>query len=54
MDELEKKCPDLVKSIRDAKVELLEAPVVKAYVEALRSSLVEGPSSSKSPFSTPS
>lgn len=52
IDELEGKRLELVENIRATKVELLEAPVIKAYVEDLRA--VRGPSWSKSPSSAPS
>ena len=42
MDELEGKQLELVESIRDTRVELLEAPVVEAYVEGLRPLLGKG------------
>ena len=42
IDNLETKRVDLVESIRDAKVELLEASVVKAYVDDLKSLLSRG------------
>ena len=42
IEELEAKRLELVESIRDTKVELLEAPVVKAYVEDLRALLGKG------------
>ncbi|MGC8834398.1 MAG: hypothetical protein ACP5R4_10125, partial [Armatimonadota bacterium] len=42
IDELEGKRLDLIESIRDAKVELLEASVVKAYVDDLKALLCKG------------
>jgi hypothetical protein len=41
MDDLERNRMDLVESIREAKVELLEASVVRAYVDDLKA-LLEG------------
>ncbi len=42
IDDLERKRLELVESIRDTKVELLDAPVVRAYVEDLSSLLGKG------------
>lgn len=42
IDELEEKRLELVESIRDTKVELLEASVVKAYVEDMEALLSKG------------
>ncbi len=42
IDDLERKRVELAESIRDAKVELLEASVVKAYVDDLRALLIKG------------
>ncbi len=42
IDELEGKRLELIESIRDTKVELPEAPVVRAYVEDLRALLGKG------------
>ena len=53
-DEVEGKRIDLMESIREAKVDLLEASVVRAYVDDPKALLSKGPSWSKSPSSAPS
>jgi hypothetical protein len=42
MDGLEEKRSDLVESIREAKVDLLEASVVRAYIDDLKALLSKG------------
>ena len=42
LDKLEEKRLDLVETVRDIKVELLEASIVKAYVDDLKAPLGKG------------